>query len=65
LYTDGLSEARNQDGQELGIDKVKQLIKDNKDLPVEQIISLLKNEISKFSRGLDQYDDITLILLGF
>lgn len=61
LYTDGLTEAMDKDGDEFGIEALTQIISDSKDKTPQQIVDTVEKAVTKFSEGTAQSDDITLI----
>lgn len=65
IYTDGISEARNRQGQEFGSDTLKQLLLEHKQEFPKVIADKVINTVYSFSKGCHQHDDISLILLGF
>lgn len=63
MYTDGVTEAVNNDNEMFGEDRLEELIKRNVSLSAEQIKQRILDEVLSFTRGLPQGDDITLIVL--
>lgn len=63
VFTDGLSEARNKEKEEFGLDKIKKIIFENAHLSSDALLEAMENEINKFSYRAIQHDDITLIAL--
>ncbi len=63
LYTDGVTESMNTNGKLFGEEKLKNILnRDNvKKLNIKEIIEFLKSEVSKFSVGTEQADDITML----
>ncbi|MCC6549312.1 MAG: serine/threonine-protein phosphatase [Ignavibacteriaceae bacterium] len=63
LYTDGIIEARNRDGQEFGIARLRSSFSDYVGNPPEIICNALKADLHRFT-GRDVFDDdITLICI--
>ncbi|MGB7294698.1 MAG: PP2C family protein-serine/threonine phosphatase, partial [Candidatus Aminicenantales bacterium] len=62
LYTDGITDTRNSSNQEFGEDKLIALLKKNTKKPAEEIISKVNAELCAFSKGVDPFDDMTLIV---
>lgn len=63
LYTDGIIEARNKDGQEFGIARLRSSFSDYSGNPPEIICNALKADLHRFT-GRDTFDDdITLICI--
>jgi len=60
FYTDGITEARDKKGDEFGTKRLKDLLLTQ---DAEGIFDSIKSEIFNFTKGLSQFDDITLILL--
>ncbi len=63
LYTDGLTEAANRDGDEFGIDGLTRIISEAKDRSPQEIVKSVEKAVSDFSEGTRQSDDITLIAM--
>jgi sigma-B regulation protein RsbU (phosphoserine phosphatase) len=63
FYTDGIINALNEKGDVFGIEKLKKLIIETKDLSSKTMIPQIKNEISSFSKDEPQFDDMTLVAL--
>ncbi len=61
LYTDGLTEAMNIDGDEFGIEELTRIISESQDKTPQQIVDTVENTVTRFSEGTAQSDDITLI----
>jgi len=61
LYTDGIIEMVDRDGDEFGIDKLKEVIEGMENPEAEAMIELIMSEVKKFGKGMAQTDDITLI----
>ena len=63
FFTDGLYEARNVKGQDLGLPIVEKAILDNARLSSEELVGVLKDSVFKFAKNAVQHDDITIIVL--
>lgn len=64
LYTDGINEAENPQGQELGDDRLQQALLHLAGKPPEAVVEGLFQEVDTFAREAPQHDDITLVALG-
>jgi len=62
LYTDGLTEANNSDGEMFGIERVKDVIRQTSGSS-EEITKKLLASVTDFQAGAPQYDDITMLML--
>jgi sigma-B regulation protein RsbU (phosphoserine phosphatase) len=63
LYTDGVTEATNQNDEEFGIERLMNTIINIKDKPSEEIISGTLATIKSFIDTAPQADDITLVII--
>ena len=63
LYTDGVTEAINENDEQFGEDRLTKVIRENRKLPVEEIIQEIRNELDTFTGSQPQFDDITLMIL--
>jgi phosphoserine phosphatase RsbU/P len=62
-YTDGLSEARNPEGEEFGEERLKQLVVDNAELRADELRDQIISSIRSWQRGEPQYDDMTMVIV--
>jgi sigma-B regulation protein RsbU (phosphoserine phosphatase) len=62
LYTDGLSEAENQEGDMYEEDRVEEFVVRNRDLPVGEMVERLAVEVEGFMNGVERRDDLTLLI---
>jgi sigma-B regulation protein RsbU (phosphoserine phosphatase) len=63
LYTDGVSEAMNNQDEEFGEDRLEEVANAFKDNSAGEIIDGIKQEVQNFAQGNAQSDDITMIVL--
>jgi serine phosphatase RsbU (regulator of sigma subunit)/anti-sigma regulatory factor (Ser/Thr protein kinase) len=64
LYSDGLSEAHNPDGEMFGIPRIRELLSDRSKLEGEQLIDYLFRSLHEFTRpDWTQEDDVTFVTL--
>ncbi len=61
-YSDGITEAKNSQGEDFGYDKFEKIISDNCSKSLDEISTLVMRELSLFSKDHPQHDDITLVL---
>ena len=62
LYTDGVTEARNADGEEFGVARLKKYLSRPRS---ENPASDLEKELNEFSVNAGQHDDITAVTIEF
>lgn len=63
LFTDGVSEAMNDQSEEFGEPRLEQLAKENLGESPQTVLSRIVEAVQGHSRNLPQSDDITLLLL--
>jgi sigma-B regulation protein RsbU (phosphoserine phosphatase) len=63
LYTDGLSEARNGCGEELGVERVVRVLERNRFATPANLIEGVLDEVATFQNGRSPSDDLTLMAL--
>ncbi len=61
LYTDGVTESFNPDGEEFGEDRLVESLRCHRQQPASEIISAVVADIQSFSPH-EQHDDVTLIV---
>jgi len=61
LYTDGITESLNAEGEEFGEERLLQALQPRRDLCPEALVAAVVDEVRQFSAG-EQHDDITLIV---
>lgn len=62
-YTDGVNEAMNNEKEEFGEDRLKDVIRTYAHLPVDEFLQALDQEIRNFTEGFPQNDDITAVVV--
>jgi phosphoserine phosphatase RsbU/P len=62
LYTDGVTEATNADGEEFGESHLLDTLKSHANLPMGPLLQAVVAAVQRFSGGNDQQDDITLVI---
>jgi phosphoserine phosphatase RsbU/P len=63
LFTDGVSESRDADGNDYGEDRLERVIAANRQAPARELIATIVDSVSSFSRGRAD-DDLTLVALA-
>ena len=63
LYTDGVTEAINENQESFGEERLMKVIQENRDLPMGNIIDSIRDEVITFAGDQPQFDDITLMAL--
>ena len=62
LFTDGVTEAKNEQLEDFGDKHFLRVLQSNINLSAEKLSNKIIQEISVFSSGHEQYDDITLVI---
>jgi sigma-B regulation protein RsbU (phosphoserine phosphatase) len=63
LYTDGLSEAMNRQGEEFGAGRITEILKSIKTLSVDQIRDEVVSRVKEWCTGMSLYDDLTFVVM--
>jgi serine phosphatase RsbU (regulator of sigma subunit) len=61
LFTDGVTEAINGKQEQFGQERLAKLIVESHTLSAEKIVKRIEREVSAFSEGQPQFDDLTLM----
>ena len=62
LYTDGLSEAENPEGDMYDEERVEKFAVGSRDLPLGEMVDRLAGEVEEFMDGTERKDDLTLLI---
>lgn len=65
IYTDGIPEARNGEGDEYGEARLAQMLEQCFYQSAEEINQYIRQDVQKFSKGLPLHDDQTLLVIKF
>ena len=65
LYTDGLTEARNTDHKQFGLQRVMKVLNQLKNNPPQEIISSMTEWVRQFAGEEEQSDDLTMLALRY
>jgi sigma-B regulation protein RsbU (phosphoserine phosphatase) len=63
LYTDGVTEAINAQGEQFGQERLARTVAENRGLAAGEILARLKAAVTAFAGDQPQFDDITLMIL--
>ena len=64
LYTDGITDARNLEGEDFGEDRLVRLAERlPRAMTADELVHAVAGEVSRFTAGAEQADDITLVAL--
>ncbi len=65
VLTDGVTEAFNIDGRVFTVDRLERLLRRNKRTDAKTIVESVTREVTAFSEGTEQSDDITCLAVQF
>lgn len=65
LYTDGVTEAEGVDGTFYGTDRLLEFLNAHRADGLEQVLKGLHEEIEAFADGMEQADDVTMMLMEY
>ncbi len=63
LVTDGFFEFANPTGEQFGVQRLGETIRRHQSLPARQVIQRLQDDLSGFSQGVIQADDLTAVVV--
>jgi len=63
LVTDGFYEWQNPEKEEFGLERLKNTIREARDCSAEEVIARLYKAVKDFSKGTEQADDLTAVVL--
>jgi serine phosphatase RsbU (regulator of sigma subunit) len=65
LFSDGVTDALNSDGDQFGVERVKRIIQDKANLGAQAVCDTLFNEVLYFQGRASQFDDITVQVIAY
>ena len=65
LFSDGVSEAMDPDKQLFGVSRLRAVLADRHDAPLDHLQKAILESVEGFARGASQADDITLLLIRY
>lgn len=63
LFTDGITECRNEDNKEFNERRFIKLIKKNSNCSAKELLDRIFKELDLFTKGTEQMDDMTLVII--
>ncbi|HKP36046.1 MAG TPA: GAF domain-containing SpoIIE family protein phosphatase [Pyrinomonadaceae bacterium] len=63
LYTDGVTEATNHDGEEYGRDRLVEAVRGSRTLPAREMIDFLHRDLMEWTEGVGATDDVTFFIV--
>ncbi len=63
LYTDGVTEAMDDSGEEYGTERLLNLVKTSKVMDMKELVNLVNSEVNSFSK--QPHDDVTMVALEY
>lgn len=63
LYTDGVTEMRNKEKEEYGLQRLQKLLMKNSNLNADELINLVVNDVDAFRGEVSPHDDMTVLVL--
>ena len=62
MYTDGITEAVNAQGEQFGVARLQEVLKNSAQLPADKIVQRTMTAVETFASGQAQFDDMTIVL---
>jgi sigma-B regulation protein RsbU (phosphoserine phosphatase) len=63
IFTDGVPEAHDVNGEEFGEERLKRVLRDVVNRPAPEISSRISDELKRWIQGAEQYDDLTFVVM--
>ncbi len=63
LYTDGLTEAMSPSKEQFGTQRLSDLVRENADLAVQDLVTVIRQAVDSFSGGRPLVDDTTMVAI--
>jgi sigma-B regulation protein RsbU (phosphoserine phosphatase) len=63
MYTDGITEARNTEAEEFGVERLTRLLIDNRRRRADEIVRTICDAVREFVGEAEPFDDMTLVAL--
>ncbi len=63
LYTDGVTEARNEAGEQFGEERLHRVVEEKGHLSAQELLDEIHRRVCEFSGGLPSRDDITTVVM--
>ncbi|MGB5985802.1 MAG: SpoIIE family protein phosphatase [Desulfobacterales bacterium] len=63
IGTDGIWEAENQSGERFGKERLREIIRQHADAPVDELLNAVMDAVDRFRGGCRQADDTTLVVM--
>ena len=63
LYSDGVSDGLNVEGDEFGVDRIASVMERTSSSTPKQIVDAIFEDLDNFTQGADQFDDQTLLVM--
>ncbi len=65
VYTDGVTEAQNKEGEMFGTDRLRNCLNANSGADPAEIVTAMRKELKTFADGAEQFDDVTMLSLWY
>jgi serine phosphatase RsbU (regulator of sigma subunit) len=63
LITDGFYEWENPEGEDFGLPRTEDVIRNSRDCAPDEVIARLRSAVADFCRGTEQKDDLTAVII--
>ena len=65
IYTDGIPDAKNENGKHLGTKKMLEILNAAPGLGPKELLDGLRDLVADFAKGTDTFDDITMMCINY
>ena len=63
LYTDGLTDCRNPEGESFGLQRIKDTLCQMVGMPAQQVCDVMLDTLTRYENGASRDDDVTLVAI--
>jgi sigma-B regulation protein RsbU (phosphoserine phosphatase) len=63
IYSDGITDAADGSEEEYGLDRLEELVRENRKLPARELVSRIMHEVQRHAGDTPQTDDMTLVVI--
>ena len=65
VYTDGVREARDADGEQFGTERILKALNEKRDAAPEEILKSVRRAVDAFVKDAEQFDDLTMLCMEY
>ena len=63
MFTDGLNESINHTNEEFGYSRIEESLEGTSELPLDELLKKINDKLDEFTKGNEQFDDVTILVV--